>query len=174
MADFNFRGKYASYVKFLTDDLSPSGGKKFTIFPRMIDVYMMGAIMGYLHNQAEVYDSSKESKEEKDQIATIKENTFLKDQGRFKLLCQMILLNEGTRGLPPQKRINNAFRDDTSDTKTNEENMEVINSYVLGGVAYLFNRFKKVRTNEEAAMVMTDMIDEFIEDRKIVLEPPTE
>jgi hypothetical protein len=173
LADFNFRGKYARYVKFLTEDLKPEGGgSKFSIFPRMIDVYTMGALMGYLHNKTGSYDSGEESEGDKDLVATIKENTFLKDQARFKLLCQMVLLNENIRGLSVQKRINNAFKDDTTDKKTSEENMEIINSYVLGGITYLYNKFEKVRTKEDVAMKMHDMIEDFIVDRNISFDLP--
>jgi hypothetical protein len=175
MPDYTFKGKYATYVKHLTE--IQKGEEKIRIFPRIIDVYMMGAIVGFLNSRQESYDSSKESKNEDDEMSTststIKENTFLKEQRRIDLLYQLIIINENTREFPPKKRINNAFRGDSSDEVTNVQNMEIINSYVLGGISYLYNRFQDARTKEEVAMVMNDMLEEFIQDREIKLDQPT-
>ena len=72
--EIEFNGKYATYARFLRDDVG--------IFQTFREVYVIGAIVGYLNNRIETPD-----KGDKDQSASIFPNELSKRKIDLRHIC---------------------------------------------------------------------------------------
>lgn len=141
--DLLLKGKHATYTKFLCSNAK--------VFKRYLDVYMLGAIMGFLHGRKGKRDTT--TKDE----ASIMAETVIKENNRCKFLYRLIMLLDETTGLTPEQRIDRAFRQD-ADQEAMNANMALFNSYVLGGIEVLYKKFKDCTTRDD----YIDKIYEFI------------
>lgn len=161
MRDFSFRGQYSKYAKFLFNPIENKYGS-FTILSRLIDVYIFSAIYGYLNNAFEEYDSKVENDVDRDEISTVKQAVFI-NNNKFPIVRKIILINENKSGRSPSERIDSVFRYDYEyiEDSQYEKNSKIMEGYVLGGLRKLYDKFKDVRTEEDCAKLMYDMVHEF-------------
>ncbi len=133
--DYEIYGKHANYVKFLKDN---------DIFNRYIDVYMLGAIIGFKHNL-----KGEKDKELKDR-ARIYADAFAQEKLVCEFIYRLIMLSEDEKNLSVEQRIDRAFRDDSSKNQDkHKKNMELFNSYVLGGIERIYNDYTSNAFNKD-------------------------
>ena len=158
--DYNFRGSHADKVRFLCEEIEP--GKrdfgKFTIFNRYVDVFICGAIVGFIHNRQGTSDSDS-----KENVATIPMKTMIGEQRNLSFIFKSIILCDGIKDVDSlsneelKNRMDDAFRFGEG-TDRFEANWKRFESFVLGGVDYLYDKFKEVKTREDAVDVINEMI----------------
>ncbi len=127
--DYTLFGKHATYVKFLRDEAK--------VFKRYIDVYMNGAILGFLYGRKAIRDSTSTDR------ARVYADTFANEKARCEFIFRLIMVLDKTTGYTIEERVDRAFRDDAegSNTEKNKKNMELFHSYVLGGIEVLYEQF---------------------------------
>lgn len=135
--DCTLVGKHATYVKFLKDEAK--------VFNRYIDVYMNGAIMGFLYGRKAIRDNTSTDR------ARVYADAFANEKARCEFIFRLIMVLDETPGYTTEDRVNRAFRDDAdgSDTEKNMKNMELFHSYVLGGIEVLYEQFTENCTTRD-------------------------
>lgn len=135
-SDYTINGKHATHLKYLVNDAR--------LFDDYIDVYMNAAVFGYLYSKKDTRDN-----ESKDR-ARIYSDAFSTHRNECIILYRLItLLDEQDISL--EERMNRAFRYDSNEEKEEElkECMETFNSYVLGGIEYMFTMFTAGCTSKD-------------------------
>jgi len=130
--DFELKGKHAQYTKFLVNSAK--------IFKRYMDVYMVGAIIGFLHGRQEKIDQSIADD------ARIFAEVFNKERSRLEFFYQLIMLLDESTGLDEQQRIDRAFRVTDAAQEAMQANMELFHSYVFGGIEVLYEKLAEDST----------------------------
>lgn len=129
-------GKHATYIKFLVNEAR--------IFEKYIDVYLCGAVVGYLYKSKAKRDntSTDRGRIEADALATHKQDCMF--------LYRLITLLDSS-GLDSEEQVNRAFRYDSDMEKeeTVKECMENFNAYMRGGVERMYREFTTGCTNRE-------------------------
>lgn len=126
--DYTIQGKHATHLKFLVNEAR--------IYTTYIDVYLNAAIFGYMYNAQD--DKDNESIDR----ARIYADAFASHRSECIFLYRVITLLSD-KELSIEERLNRAFRHDTQNDKYDlvKENLDVFNSYVLGGIEIMFKRF---------------------------------
>lgn len=132
--DVLLRGKHSAYVKFLVNDAK--------IFDKYIDVYLCGAVVGYLYNVKAPRDNSIQD------TGKIYADTLSKHKQDRMFLYRLITLLDGAKS-DEKECINRAFRYDTDNGKAEEtmECLERFNAYARGGIEKLYEDLKSGATN---------------------------
>lgn len=139
---YKFRGKHATYVKFLCTEKGQYKENRAIIFERIIDAYMIGALIGFKYGkQAKINDSVADT-------STISIEQMMGEEENLMYIYRLIMLCEKSSGLNEKERIERAFKSDLDEKKV-EKNMQLFHSYVLGGIEYLYDTFKDCEDNEE-------------------------
>lgn len=124
--DYLLRGKHATYTKYLRDTAN--------LFDRYLDVYMLGAVVGYLHNRKSEKDLSTND------TAAMLASVFIGEKDKCEFIYRLIMLMDTSTGLSADQRVDRAFRDDTNEEAV-KNNLRLFNSYVLGGIEVLYEKF---------------------------------
>lgn len=132
--DYNIKGKHATFTKFLKDTAN--------VFDRYMDVYMLGAILGLLNGRLEPEDNTNKDD------AEIPFSVFHKEKMKCEFIYRMIMLLDETTKLTLEQRTDRAFREDTNE-QAMVKNMELFNSYVRGGIEYLYEKFSEDCVTED-------------------------
>ncbi|WP_226537432.1 hypothetical protein [Fictibacillus halophilus] len=135
--DITISGKHATYTKFLVNEAK--------VFKRYIDVYMNGAIFGFLYGRI-----SEKDKDSTDR-ARIYADALATERLKCDFIYRLIMLLDETSNITIERKIDRAFRDDAKqDTSENHKaNMNLFNSYVLGGIEALYDKFTEDTTTKE-------------------------
>ena len=130
-SEIEFTGKHAIYVKYLKEELK--------VFPTYREVYILGAIIGFLEKKKGSYDNNS-----KKETASIFADAFSgKYRSQLKFIYRTIMLLDNEDKLSLEERKNRAFRDDPQTNKDLiRENMAIFNDYVCGGVEYLYTQLQ--------------------------------
>lgn len=126
--DVIITGTHSKYIKILKDE---SG-----IFARNLDVYMLAPILGFQNKR-----KGKKNRED-DARTTIQAQQFCDVKDDCELVYRLIMLLDG-EGLTKEERLDRAFRYDADKDKAEEfaANMALYESYVLGGIEYIYEMF---------------------------------
>lgn len=152
--EYTFRGKHAKYVKDLVDK------DKAELFNRNIDVYILAPIIGFLYGRKGKKDTSN------DTTTKIFTEQLLKEQTTLKFIYRLImLLDESNTNLSSEDKINRAFRESNEDKL--KKNMEIYDSYVLGGVEHLHEKLYEENLDRDDYI---NKLFEFVKDFKDDLE----
>ncbi|MED4018544.1 hypothetical protein [Sutcliffiella cohnii] len=135
--DTTINGKHATFTKFLVNEAK--------VFKRYIDVYMNGAILGFLYGRKSEKDNQSSDR------ARIYADAFANERMRCDFIYRLIMLLDETPGKTVEDRINRAFRDDSKgeENESHQSNMNLFNSYVLGGIEVLYEKFTEDCTTKE-------------------------
>lgn len=123
-------GKHAFYADML---------KERGFFNRILDVYINAPLVGLTYNRKAEKDTSQEYK-------NVDKKVFMeqisKEISTLEFVYRLTLLLNQQQEIKLDERINRAFKDDAFDdiSKKHEENMELFNSYVLGGIEVLYEK----------------------------------
>ncbi|MGI6162737.1 MAG: hypothetical protein ACOYEQ_02265 [Bacillota bacterium] len=148
--DYLLRGKHAQYAQYLRDTAH--------VFKRHIDIYMIGAIMGFLHGKI-----VPEDKTTKDDV-TIFADVFIREKSRCGFIYRLLMLLDETTDLTLEQRLDRAFRTD-SDEEAVTANMDLFNSYVRGGIEYLFEKFSTdCITEDDYINTVYNIVEQFKRD----------
>ncbi len=125
--DIRITGKHAMYMKYLSN--------KAKIYERYIDVYMNGAIIGFL------YGRRSEKDNDIDDNANILASTLANERLKCDFIYRLIMLLDETTGHSVDERINRAFKDVSigREDESVGSNMKLFDSYVLGGIEVLYD-----------------------------------
>lgn len=154
--DIRITGKHAIHVKYLAKDIN--------IFDRYIDVYMVGSIFGFLYGKKAEKDTSSED------YANILASTVVSERLRLDFLYRLIMLLDETSEHTPEGRINRAFRETATDRDSVSlaENMKLFNSYVLGGIEFLYEEFTDgCETRDACIKKIYNVVTDFYNDLHI-------
>lgn len=158
--DIRVVGKHATYIKFLSKKTAELK-KDFAgaeIFRRYIDVYMAGAIIGLVKNRKAEVDNTPNG-----DTAMILAAAVVSEQAQLKFLYRLIMLLDNP-SLSADDRVDLAFRYDAEPEKV-KENMAVFNSYVRGGIEWLYEKFTDGATTKDDYLAkIREIVSEFKED----------
>ncbi len=138
--DYTINGIHATHLKYLVNEMN--------VFTRYIDVYMNAAIIGFLHGRKGNKDTTSQDR------ARIYADAFATERLNCDFIYRLIMLLDETIELSTQQRLDRAFRDDSKKRSENTEdahakNMDVFNSYVLGGIEELYEQLTSGATNRD-------------------------
>lgn len=152
--DIVITGKHAYYMKVLSDRDNPS--ERF--FNRYIDVFMNAAIIGFIYGEKDDVDRDSEYK---DETARIFYDAINREKQNLEFLYRIIMLLEDKNNLSKEERIERAFKDDLYKDREDkkEANIELFNSYVRGGISFLYNKLNGINIEDRITN-----IKEFVED----------
>lgn len=151
-SDIYVRGKYASWLKFLSEktEKNDKSEKVAGVFKRDIDVYLTAAIVGLNFGLRREADNSPDK-------AKIHVDTVLKEQDNLTFVFRIAMLVDNSTGLNADEKINRTFK--TPDTS---ENMELFNSYVRGGIEWLYEQFTEgATTKDDYFAKIYEVVDSF-------------
>ncbi|MCF2657509.1 hypothetical protein [Lacrimispora saccharolytica] len=126
--DVIITGTHSKYIKILKDE---SG-----LFARNLDVYMLAPILGFINNRKGKKNNEDGAK------TTIQAQQFSDVKDDCELVYRLIMLLDDDK-CDKDERLNRAFRYDSDAEKKAEfeNNMATYNSYVLGGIEYIYEVF---------------------------------
>lgn len=157
--DYTINGKHATYLKYIAK--SKDNMNSPYIFERYIDVYMNAAIFGLLYGRTVKKDNKSKDR------ARIYADAFARERENCTFLYRLVMILDKTVPMSPEERVDRAFRDDADENATDKfnQNMELFNSYVLGGIEVLYEKFMEnlITTDDcitQAYEMMKDFIDE--------------
>lgn len=134
--DININGKHATYMKFLVNDAK--------VFKRYIDVYMNGAIIGFIYGR----DGDKDT--QSTDRARIYADVLANERAKCDFIFRLIMLLDETDNLSIENKVDRAFRADSrKDENFQVNNLKLFNSYVLGGIEVLFEKLTEGCTTQE-------------------------
>lgn len=149
--EIEFNGKYATYARFLRDEIG--------LVQTFREAYVIGSIVGYMNNRMETPDS-----EPKVQPASVFPNELSKRRIDLRFIYRIIMLLKEEDGFTLDDYKNRAFRDDPEENAdTYKANMELFNSYACGGVEYLYEMFQ----NETSIDKVVDKLYKFLHEFSI-------
>lgn len=134
--DITLTGKHATYLKFLVNDAQ--------LYQDYIDVYMNAVVFGYLYNVKSDKDNGTQDR------ARIYADAFSNHRDECISLYRIITLLDN-KSLSQEECLNKSFRYDSDPQKYDEvrASMEKFNSYVRGGIEYMYNQFTTGCTSKE-------------------------
>lgn len=156
--EFEFKGKHAVYCRFLKNEIN--------LFKTFREAYTTSAIVGYIYGKKSLKDN-----EEKVQPASILPSELAQKRAQLTYIYRLIMLLDESDNLSIEECQNRTFRYDADVEEHPErlaENMELFNSYVLGGIEILYDRFKDCRDTKETVNELHDFLTEFYEDYNLV------
>lgn len=138
-SDIYVRGKYASWLKFLSEktEKNDKSEKVAGVFKRDIDVYLTAAVIGLNFGLRREADNNSDK-------AKIHVDTVLKEQNNLMFIFRIAMLVDNSTGLNADEKIKRAFK--SPDTP---ENIELFNSYVRGGIEWLYEQFTEGTTTKD-------------------------
>jgi hypothetical protein len=151
--DLTIGGKHATYIKFLVNDAK--------VFKRYIDVYMNGAIVGFLYGR--MVEKDKQSTDR----ARILADVLATERMRCDFIYRLIMLLDESGSFTIENKVDRAFRDDSKGDSSENHiiNMQLFNSYVLGGIEVLYEKFTEdCTTQEDYINKIYDVVSNFKEE----------
>ena len=160
--DVTITGIHATYIKYLVNVAK--------LYNDYIDVYMNAAVFGYLYSKKAPKDNDSTDR------ARIYSDAFSTHRVECVFLYRLVILLDEAN-LSTEERIDRAFRYDSNPDKEEEllANLELFNSYVRGGVEYMYELYTTgctsqddyIRSAFEACRNFKDSIDGVSYDEKI-------
>ena len=157
--DYTLTGKHATYLKQLAKD--KDNKDRPYIFDRYIDVYMNAAIFGLLYGRTAAKDN-----ESKDR-ARVYADAFATERENCTFLYRLAMLIDKTISISPEERVDRAFRVDADEKSKDKlaQNMELFNSYILGGIEVLYEKFRdSLITTDDCITCAYDLMKDFIDE----------
>lgn len=148
-SDHTLTGKHATYTKHLNE----AG-----VFSRYIDVYLNGAIFGFLNGRKAGRDNTSNDR------GRIYADAFIKERTRCSFIYRLIMLLEETSGWSDQQRVDRAFREDCLEGAAKEANLELFHQYVRGGIEFLYEVFVNCSTRDDYVSRIYELVTDFKEE----------
>lgn len=156
--EFEFEGKHATYCRALNDEIG--------LFTTFRETYMLSAIVGFLYGSKACKDTT-----EKVQPASILPSELSKQRLNLRNIYRYIMLLEETPGLTIDDYKSRAFKDDSEDESPEKlkKNMEIFNSYVLGGIEIIYDKFKECTSKKDVVNLLNDFLENFVSENELIV-----
>ena len=154
--EFEFKGKYATYCRFLKNDIG--------LFKTFREAYATSALIGFL------FSIKKIDNDEKVQTASILASELAQKRTDLTYIYRLIMLLDSIPNATILDIQNRTFKDDAESDNYPEKvtkNMATFNTYANGGIEFLYERFKNCSEVKDTINELNDFILEFIEDNAI-------
>ena len=153
--EFEFKGKHATYCRFLKNDIE--------LFKTFREVYTVSAIVGFLN-------ATKGKKDdEKVQPASILPSELAQKRPTLTYIYRLIMLLEQTDGFEIKDYQDRTFRDDAEESSGKLlANMEMFNSYALGGLEILYDKFKDCKSKKDTVNTLNEFLLDFYADNALL------
>lgn len=158
-SDIYIKGKYATYLKFLSQKTEKLDHREKTagVLERHIDVYMVGAVIGACKGLMRGEDNISSD------TVKIFSDVVSKEESNLKNIFRMVLLVDNSGNLSADEKIHRAFR-----TPEDPENMKIFNSYVRGGIEWLYEQVTySSTTKDEYLEKIYDIVTSFAAENDI-------
>ena len=134
--DVTITGKHATHLKFLVNDAK--------LYDDYIDVYMNAAVFGYMYSRTEARDNESTDR------ARIYADAFSNHRNECIFLFRIITLLDD-EDITAEERLDRAFRYDANPEKEEDlqKCIDVFNSYVRGGIEYMYSLFTTGCTSKD-------------------------
>ena len=142
-----FVGKHRDYV----DKLWTQGKIQESYFRRLVDLYAVAAVVGLKAKRR-----SPEERDESDVKRTVQMKQLNENYQTLLPIMRMVLIMDDSRNMSFEEKLESAFAI-PEDYDTYKVNMDLFNSYVRGGIEYLY----------EHLVLRSPDIDEDYEDFRI-------
>lgn len=156
--EFEFKGKHAGYVRFLKDEIG--------LFKTYREAYTISAIVGFLNANKALRDST-----EKVQPASVLPGEMVQKRTELTLIYRLMMLLDNVDDFTIDDYKNRAFRDDADVDEHPEKfknNMELFNSYVLGGLEIIYDKFQACNDKSSTVNMLYDYLMDFFEDNNLI------
>lgn len=155
--DYLFKGKYAQYVKDLTEPISISKDESSKIFNRNLDVLVLAPIIGFLNKR--LVDDEKDSLNNSLKV-TINFSQLSTERNKLLAIYRAIMLEDIEYEKKYEKRVEKAFK--FIDFPSDEKDLEHFEKYILGGVEVLHEQIiGNSRTAEDYILNLVTFVSEF-------------
>lgn len=164
-----FYGKHGQYIEALTpgtenkqNDKLPLIQRNKYLFQRVVDVYLIAPMIGFLYQRKSPRDGSESNK-------NIMEGALSKEYNRLVFTYQMIMILDKKSEPDLEKRLTRAFRDLGKD---NPEGLSLFNDYARGGIEILYEKLvADAATPEDLAANLEDFLEDYNEKFLIATKP---
>ena len=147
--EIEFNGKYATMVRALKEEIG--------LFGTLREAYVIAAIIGFLNDR-----NMTEDKQEKVQPASIFPTELVKRKKDLRFIYRLIMMLKEEEKFTLDDYKDRAFREDPEENLENmKQNMRVFNSYVCGGIEYLYELFENCNRNEDTVDVLYEFLHRF-------------
>lgn len=133
--DKRFVGKHAQYIHYLCKNKGAVNPNGINLFNRVIDLYITAPLIGLIYDRKGVVDRSATGS------ATIQYKQISDNEYELLYVFQLVMLLADKDKLTDSERLDRAFRDEADENKT-KQNMELFDSYALGGIEVLYELFE--------------------------------
>ncbi len=154
-------GKHGLYAEALSPDFSaakdvtlPEIKRQKYLFNRIIDVYMLAPMIGYLYQREAQRDGSESTK-------SIMGETLSAEYNKLIFTYQLIMILDRKSEPDLNERIRRAF---SSDEKIQQAGLSIFNSYARGGIEVLYEELiEGASTPDDLIRNTIDFIENFNE-----------
>ena len=157
--DILIKGKYATYLRYLSQKTEKNDHKEKVagVFDRHIDVYMTAAIIGLTYGLRNDEDTNSS------ETAKLFADVVNREQDNLTTIFRIAMLVDNSGNLTADEKINRAFKE--PDTP---ENMKLFNSYVRGGLEWLYEQFTSgATTRDEYLAKIYEIVDNFANENMV-------
>lgn len=145
-----FHGKHGEYA----EQLSPDENDKKLLFNRIMDVYLIAPLVGFVYQRTAEKDGSAITKR-------IMSETIPKELNRLEFNYELIMILDKKSEPDINKRLDRAFRRSDESVK---EGLDIFNSYARGGIEVLYEKLiENTNTPEDMADKVMDFLEEYQE-----------
>lgn len=138
--EFEFRGKHAR----MAEELWVSNDYEHTYFKRLIDLYILAAVVGFRMGRKAEEDYSPFAPK------SIFPEQMIKEKENLDFILQMMLMLDSKSDVSDEAKVKKAFRG-ASGKEEFEQIQNMFNSYVRGGVEELYERLVVRQSDEDDA-----------------------
>ena len=149
--DIVIKGKHADYARFLWRSQNDSRQNIADVFQELMDLYMVAPIIGVQNGLKSPEDNSTKT------LVRMFSDKVNKEQLKLKLIYRLVMLCDNSAKLSDDEKISRAFKEDD-----NEENMKIFNSYVRGGIEWLYEEFTEgANTKDEYIAKINEIVSDY-------------
>lgn len=150
-------GRYATIVRHLKEDIG--------LFTTFREAYVTAAIIGYANKRTE-----SDGGEDKVQAASIFPNELSRRKHDLRFLYRIVMLVEEDPAFTIEDYMDRAFRDDADggNIENLKRNMALFNSYVCGGLDFLYEKFGSLGRTDDIVDALYEMVHDFAIDVELL------
>jgi hypothetical protein len=138
--EYSFKGEHARKVDDLTSTIEEAGTE---LFKRVIDVYLLAPLVGYIYSRKSDPDKSIEFTKK------IFLDPLIREKRKLEFNYRLILLLDDNYSPNNETKINKAFRNYGNGSDETLEDEQIYERYVLGGIDVLHEKLIQSSTTPD-------------------------
>lgn len=165
---WNFKGKYADYMRILYDE---EGDEFHVIFDKIYHGYAFCALYGLIKGRRHIYDPLVDNPNDSSPLGFRWTSADSSGLYSYDTLRKLILLYSKSNDMSFEAKIDRALRYDysTNDIKDPDlieksqygDNSDLIDEFVLGGLELLYEKIASISSREAMIDFMKETMEEF-------------